>query len=53
MGKSKVLVDLKSDFDSTDMVANSSMDFALFAPICLSLFKCQCDRFHVTTLRTA
>ena len=31
MGKMKVLVDLKSDFDSTDIVANSSMDFAPFA----------------------
>jgi len=53
MGKSKVLVDLKSDFFSSGIVANSCMDFAPFAPICLSLFKCHCDRFHVTVLRKA
>ena len=52
-GKSEILVGWKSDFFSTGTVANNCMDFALFAPICLSLFKCHCDRFHVTTLRKA
>jgi hypothetical protein len=43
MGKSKVLIDLKSDFVSTDIVANSIMDFALFA-----LFVCHCLSVSVT-----
>ena len=34
----KVLVDFKSYFVNTDMMADSDMDFAPIAPICLSLF---------------
>jgi len=43
MGKSKVLVDLKSGFVSTDIVANSIMDFAPFV-----LFLCHCLSVSVT-----
>jgi hypothetical protein len=43
MGKSKVLVDLKSDIISTDMVANSNMDLHH-----LHRFVCHCVSVIVT-----